>query len=165
MGHQSLEFFELHVHHHRLNNKSGGPDILNTCSRVCVKCLAVLDGKCSIVTKLKPCEEVTRNGNPFANITSATNVTYLCSCTKSQGICTYLTQTHSGFILVVFPLRLARSGPTIQLALSTSRMVTGQLVNSCSRTIPVNPLLVTGCHPSWSSFLRYCNVSKKKLGL
>jgi hypothetical protein len=65
--------------------------ILNTLSRVCTKCLAVLDYRCSIVTKLKPCEEVTKDGKPFTNITSATNVTYLCSCTKSQGICTYLT--------------------------------------------------------------------------
>ena len=24
--------------------------------------------------------------------------------------------------------------------------------------------LMTGCHPSWSSFLRYCNVSKKNKG-
>ena len=48
-----------------------------------------LDGKCSIVTKLKPHREVTKNGKPFTNITSTTNITYLCSCTKSRGICTY----------------------------------------------------------------------------
>jgi hypothetical protein len=32
---------------------------------------------------------VTKNGKPFTDITSTTNITYLCSCTKSQGICTY----------------------------------------------------------------------------
>ncbi len=82
--------------------------ILNTLSRVCTKCLAVLNGRCSIVTKRKPHKEVIKNGKPFTNITSPTNVTYLCSCTKSQGICTYLTQTCSGFVLVIFPLKLAR---------------------------------------------------------
>jgi hypothetical protein len=116
--------------------------ILNTLSRVCTKCLAVLDCRCFIVTKLKPCDEVTKNGKLFTNITSTTNVTYLCSCTKSQGICTYSTQTHSGFVLVTFPLRLARSGPKIRLVLSMSRMVTGQLVRSCSPTIPANSLSV-----------------------
>jgi hypothetical protein len=34
--------------------------ILNTLSKVCTKRLAVLNGKCSIVTKLKPREEDSR---------------------------------------------------------------------------------------------------------
>jgi hypothetical protein len=63
--------------------------ILNTLSKIFTKHLAVLDGKCSIVTKLEPREEVTKNGKPFTNITSATNIMYLCSCTQTRGICTY----------------------------------------------------------------------------
>jgi hypothetical protein len=142
VGHHSLEFIKLHVHHRRLNDNLDVAYILNTLSRVCTRRLAVLDGKCLIVIKLKPPKEVTKNGKPFTNITSATNVTFLCSFTKSRGICTYWTQMHSGFVLVIFLLRLARSGPKIQLALSTSCMVIGQLVNSCSRTIPTNSLSV-----------------------
>ncbi len=70
----------------------------------------------------------------------------LCTCAVAQNpkgsAHTYSTQTRSGFVLVIFPLRLARSGPTNWLALSTYCVVTGQLVNSCSRIIPANSLLV-----------------------
>ncbi len=58
------------------------PYILFTCSKVCTKRLAVHEGssRCSMVTKLVITrDDVTKEGNPFTNITSATNVKYLCS--------------------------------------------------------------------------------------
>jgi len=38
--------------------------ILNTLSKVCTKRLAVLNDKCSIITKPKPCEEDSRTLRP-----------------------------------------------------------------------------------------------------
>ena len=66
--------------------KPAVPYIVMTLFSVLTSRLAVRDGKYSMVTKLIPLEEVTKNGKPLTNITSATNVTYLCSWTKSRGI-------------------------------------------------------------------------------
>ena len=59
--------------------------ILITRSTLLASCLAVLDGKYSIVIKLIPREEVTKNGKPLTNITSATIVTYLYISIKLRG--------------------------------------------------------------------------------
>jgi hypothetical protein len=64
------------------------PYTLVTHSRVSAKHLAVRKGKNSIVNKLIPLKEVTKNGKLFMNNTSATNVTYLCIWIKSQEIFT-----------------------------------------------------------------------------
>ena len=54
------------------------PYICSTRVMLLAKLLAVLDGKNWIVIRLIPLEEVTINGKPLTNITSATIVTYLC---------------------------------------------------------------------------------------
>jgi hypothetical protein len=53
-----------------------------TLSRVSTNLFAVLNFRYYIVTRLIPCEEVTKNDKPLTNITSATSVTYSCNSTK-----------------------------------------------------------------------------------
>jgi hypothetical protein len=101
-----------------------------------------LDGKCSIVTKLKPRGEVTKNGKPFTNITSTTNITYLCSCTNPEGSA-HIDLNAFRFCPSHFPPKVSKVRKKTSVSgLSTSCMVMGQLVNSCSRTIPANSLLM-----------------------
>jgi hypothetical protein len=68
--------------------KPAFPYILITRSILFAKCLAVLDGRNLIITKLIPLNKVTKKGKPLTNITSATMVMYLCNSIKSRGLFT-----------------------------------------------------------------------------
>ena len=80
----------------------------------------------------------TRNGTLLTNITSATNVTRLCTSRITRGISTYSVGTCFGLRRTVLPLILARSRPNILLAWTMSELVIGQSFKWLRRTSPWN---------------------------